>query len=194
MTPRSIEPRRSTPDNPFLVSPYFRAQRDLGQEALLLGVRTAGSSNVRGSGLSQLRPSSYHADRAVCATLAADSPFWHGLVAFAGIAASPIWIFRLLRLPNQSSLRLPGEHARIQRAEYALSLKGADILAGLSKHHRERIKKARKRSLVLRKEDRRASARCAHRASRTLNGSPHCHEANKCCRSTRARHPAAVLS
>jgi hypothetical protein len=149
------------PDNPFLVAPYFRAQLDLGQEGLLLGVEDG--EKLQSAALGFLRAGRLRTTLTMpsAPSLAADSPFWGGLYAFCrnrGVTDLDISTFAS---PESVIPAIPGEIARIKRMEFTLSLKGADILAGLSKHHRERIKKARKRSLVVRK-DRSTQALDAH--------------------------------
>lgn len=151
----------SDPDNPFLVAPYLRAQIALGQSGWLLGVEEGGE--VQAAALCFVRSGRIRRSLIIpsAPSLAADSPFWNGLDAFCrkhGITDLDISTFAS---PESVIPPMPGETARIQRAEYALSLKGQDILAGLSRHHRERIKKARKNSLVMRR-DRSAQALDAH--------------------------------
>ena len=140
------------PDNPFLVASYLRAQREVGQDGWLLGVEDG--VNVQSAALCFLRSGRLRRTLTMpsAPSLAADSPFWSGLETFCrqhGITDLDISTFAS---PESIIPPMPGESARIQRAEYVLSLQGTDILAGLSKHHRERIKKARKRSLVVRRD------------------------------------------
>lgn len=140
------------PENPFLVSPYLRAQRALGQDAWLLGMEDGGE--LQHAALGFVRHGRIRRSLTIPSAprLAADSPFWGGLDAFCrahGITDLDISTFAS---PESVIPAIAGERGRIQRAEYALSLKDADVLAGLSKHHRERIKKARKRSLVVRRD------------------------------------------
>jgi hypothetical protein len=142
----------SDPDNPFLVAPYLRAQLALGQSGWLLGVEEGGV--VQAAALCFLKSGRIRRSLTIpsAPTLAADSPFWKGLDAFCRQHSVTDLDISTFASPESVIPPMSGETARIHRAEYALSLKHRDILAGLSRHHRERIKKARKNSLVMRRD------------------------------------------
>lgn len=139
-------------DNPFLTSRYLRSQHSLGREAWLLSVEDSASPTAASLAFverGRLRrtltiPSS--------PAVALDSPFWPGLRAF--IAAQGITDLDLSTFATPES-RIPkwdDEVERIGRTEFALVLDGADLLAGTSKSHRERISKGRRKGLVVRRD------------------------------------------
>jgi hypothetical protein len=140
------------PDNPFLVAPYLRAQLALGQGGWLLGVEDSGV--VQAAALCFLRSGRIRRSLTVPSSppVAVDSPFWSGLDAFCrerGITDLEISTFAT---PESVIPPMRGEAERIQRTEYALRLVGADLWAGVSKSHRDRIKKGRKNGLTVRRE------------------------------------------
>lgn len=142
----------SDPDNPFLVVPYLRAQRALGQSGWLLGVEDGGE--VVGAALCFLKSGRIRRSLTVPSSppVAVDSPFWHGLDGFCrehGITDLEISTFAS---PESAIPPMRGEAERIRRTEYALSLAGVDLWAGVSKSHRDRIKKGRKNGLTVRRE------------------------------------------
>mgnify|MGYP001549937090 CR=1 FL=1 len=142
----------SDPDNPFLVAPYLRAQRELGQSGWLLGVEDGGV--VQGAGLCFLKSGRIRRLLTVPSSppVAADSPFWPGLDAFCrehGVTDLEISTFAT---PESVIPPMRGESERVQRTEFALSLAGVDLWAGVSKSHRDRIKTGRKNGLTLRRE------------------------------------------
>lgn len=142
----------SDPDNPFLVAPYLRAQRALGQEGWLLGVEDGGA--MQSAGLCFLKSGRIRRSLVIPSSpqVAADSPFWPGLDAFCrthGITDLEISTFAS---PESIIPPMRGETERMQRTEYALWLRGSDLWAGVSKSHRDRIKKGRKNGLTVRRE------------------------------------------
>ena len=149
----ALERASSTdPDNPFLTPSYLRAQRMLGREGWLLSLEDAGSMRAgalcfleRGRLLRTLTiPSS--------PPVALDSPFWPGVRGF--IAEHGITDLELSTFASPES-RIPrwrGELERIDRTEFAMLLKDVELLPRVSKSHRERISKGRRKGLIVRRD------------------------------------------
>lgn len=140
------------PDNPFLVAPYLRAQRALGLSGWLLGVEVGDA--VQGAALCFLRSGRIRRSLTMPSSppVAADSPFWTGLEAFCrehGVTDLEISTFAT---PESVIPPIRGETERVQRTEFALSLAGVDLWSGVSKSHRDRIRKGRKNCLTVRCE------------------------------------------
>jgi GNAT acetyltransferase-like protein len=139
-------------DNPFLTSRYLRSQQSLGREAWLLSVDDGGSPSS--AALAFVERGRLRCTLTIPSSppVAADSPFWPGLRAF--IAAQGITDLELSTFASPES-RIPAwdeEIERVERTEFALMLDGADLLAGTSKSHRERISKGRRKGLVVRRD------------------------------------------
>jgi hypothetical protein len=142
----------SDPDNPFLIPAYARAQRALGREGWLLGVEDGGV--IRNAALCFVERGRIRRLLTVPSSppVSADSTFWPGLDAFCrtqGITDLEISTFAT---PESTIPAIRGETDRVRRTEYALSLASTDLWAGVSKSHRDRIKKGRKNGLVVRRE------------------------------------------
>lgn len=142
----------SDPDNPFLVPAYARAQRTLGREGWLLGVEDGAA--LQNAALCFVERGRVRRSLVVPSSppVSASSPFWPGLDAFCrahGITDLEISTFAT---PESAIPPVRGETDRVRRTEYALSLASADLWAGVSKSHRDRIKKARKNGLTVRRD------------------------------------------
>ena len=89
-----------------------------------------------------------HRRRAV----ATDSPFWSGVRAF--IAEQRITDLELSTFasPESAIPHWPGELERIDRTEFAMPLKDVELLPRVSKSHRERISKGRRKGLIVRRD------------------------------------------
>jgi hypothetical protein len=149
----SLERASSTDlDNPFLTASYLESQRMLGREGWLLSLDDARA--MRAAALcfldrGRLRrtlmiPSSPPVD--------SDSPFWSGVRAFIAEHAITDLELSTFASPQSRIPRWPGELERIDRTEFAMPLKGFELLPRVSKRHRERISKGRRKGLVLRRD------------------------------------------
>lgn len=139
------------PDNPFLIGSYMRAQCALGFDAWLFGVEQL--STMQSASLGLIKSGRIRRSLTINSLpqLSGDSPFWTGIEAFCtdrGITDLELATFAS---PESVIPRLKGEIERIQRTEFILSLGGRDVVAELSKHHRERVKKGRKNGLTIRR-------------------------------------------
>jgi hypothetical protein len=142
----------SDPDNPFLIASYMRAQQALGCDGWLLGVEE--HRVVQGAALCFLKSGRLRRSLTIPASppVPVGSPFWPGLDSFCrdhGITDLEISTFAT---PESIIPPIRGETKRVQRTEFALPLAGRDLWAGVSKGHRERVKKGRKNGLTMRRE------------------------------------------
>jgi GNAT acetyltransferase-like protein len=139
-------------DNPFLTARYLHSQRMLGREGWLLSLEEAGA--MRAAALCFLDRE--HLRRILtipsAPSVAADSPLWSGMRTF--IAEHGITDLELSTFASPESRipHWPGELQRIDRTEFAMPLKDVELLPRVSKSHRERISKARRKGLVVRRE------------------------------------------
>jgi GNAT acetyltransferase-like protein len=139
------------PDNPFLSPSYVRAQQQLGLECWLLALEESGTE--RAVAVALIRSGRIRRSLTIpsCPDIPPESPFWKGVEAFCraqGITDLEISTFASAKT---SIPPIKGETGRIQRTEFELPLPGRDLYRELSHHHRERVKKARKRGVVLRR-------------------------------------------
>lgn len=139
-------------DNPFLTARYLQSQRLLRRESWLLALEGAGA--MRAAALcfverGRLRrtltiPSSPPVD--------ADSPFWAGVRELIASQAITDLELSTFASPESKIPQWPGELERIDRTEFAMPLKGVELLPRISKSHRERISKGRKKGLIVRRD------------------------------------------
>lgn len=138
------------PDNPFLTGAYTRAQRALGLDAWIVGIETLGTLSSAALGViksGRIRRSLFINS---VPSVPAHSDFWRGLEDFCG--AHGITDLELATRASPES-RIPpirGESERVGRAEFVLRLAGRDIHAGMSNHHRARVRKGAKQGLTIR--------------------------------------------
>ena len=139
-------------DNPFLTARYLRSQRMLGREGWLLSLDDAGA--MCAAALCFLERGRLRRTLTIpsCPAIAADSPFWSGVRAF--IADQRITDLELSTFasPESTIPHWPGELERIDRTEFAMLLKDVELLPRISKSHRERISKGRRKGLVVRRD------------------------------------------
>jgi hypothetical protein len=139
-------------DNPFLTARYLRSQRMLGREGWLLSLGDGAAT--RAAALCFLERGRLHRTLTIpsAPVIDADSPFWFGLRAF--IADQRITDLELSTFasPESTIPRWPGELERIDRTEFAMLLKDVELLPRVSKSHRERISKGRRKGLVVRRD------------------------------------------
>ena len=143
---------RTDPDNPFLTARYLESQRMLGREGWLLSLEDAGG--MRAAALSFLERGRLRRTLTIPSSppVAVESPFWSGVRAFIsehGITDLEVSTFAS---PESRIPHWPDELERIDRTEFAMPLKDVELLPRVSKSHRERISKGRRKGLVVRRE------------------------------------------
>jgi Acetyltransferase (GNAT) domain len=140
------------PDNPFLTAHYLASQRMLGREAWLLSLENAGA--MRAAALCFMDRGRLRRTFAIPSSppVADDSPFWPGVRAFIADEGVTDLEVSTFASPESRIPRWPGELERIDRTEFAMPLAGLELLPRVSKSHRERISKARRKGLVVRRE------------------------------------------
>jgi GNAT acetyltransferase-like protein len=139
-------------DNPFLTSRYLRAQRMLGREGWLLSLDDAGT--LRAAALCFLERGRLRRTLAIpsCPPVATDSPFWSGVRGFIAEHGVTDLELSTFASPESRIPHWPGELERIDRTEFAMPLKDFELLPRVSKSHRERISKGRRKGLIVRRE------------------------------------------
>jgi hypothetical protein len=151
---RSLLERASLadPDNPFLTARYLDAQRTLGRDGWLLSVENA--DVISAAALCFLERGRLRSTLTVPSSpeVAGDSPFWPGLRAFIAEQRITDLEMSTFASPGSRIPRWPGELERIDRTEFAMPLKDVELLPRVSRSHRERIAKGRKKGLVVRRE------------------------------------------
>jgi hypothetical protein len=140
------------PDNPFLTARYLQAQRTLGREGWLLSLEEENA--VRAAALCFVERGRIRRTLTIPSSppIAVDSAFWAGartFIADQGITDLEISTFAS---PESRIPHWPGELERIDRTEFAMQLKDVELLPRVSKSHRERISKGRKKGLVVRRD------------------------------------------
>jgi hypothetical protein len=143
---------RTDPDNPFLTARYLRSQEMLGHEGWLFSLEEAGAMHA--AALCFLERGRLRRTLTIPSSppVAADSPFWQGVRAF--VSEHGITDLELSTFASPES-RIPhwlGELERIDRTEFAMPLKNVELLPRVSKSHRERISKGRRKGLVVRRD------------------------------------------
>lgn len=138
-------------DNPFLTAAYMRSQRALGLDAWLLGVR--GGDALQSAALCLMKKGRLRGSLTIPASppVSADSPFWTGLNAFCSEHGVTDLELSTYATPGSHIPTLHGETERIERSEFALTLSGVELWTGLSKSHRDRVKKGRKNGLIVKR-------------------------------------------
>jgi hypothetical protein len=147
----SARAARLAPSNPFQTIAYLRAEDLLGAESWVFTVAPAAEPErmcfgyIKAGWLNRILriPS--------VPVLAADSPFWAGLDAFC--QSHYVTQLDVATMGREGAAIPPwhGETERIARTEFVFDLRPDDLLAGMSKGHRERIKKGRKHGLTIRR-------------------------------------------
>lgn len=142
---------RTDPDNPFLTAPYLQSQRVLGREAWLLSLERAG--DMCAAALCFLERGRLNHTLTIPSSppVETESSFWPGLREF--IADQGITDLELSTFASPAS-RIPAwpeELERIDRTEFAMPLKDLELLPRISKSHRERISKGRRKGLIVRR-------------------------------------------
>jgi hypothetical protein len=149
---QAVERASSTdPDNPFLTARYLQSQQSLEREAWLLSVEDSGA--VSAGALCFVERGRLRCALSIPSSppVAANSPFWPGLRAY--IEDQGITDLELSTFASPES-RIPpwdGEYERVDRTEFAMLLKDVELLPRVSKSHRERVSKGRKKGLIVRR-------------------------------------------
>ena len=140
------------PDNPFLTARYLQSQRSLGREGWLLAVEDAGV--LEAAALCFLDRGRIRCTLTIPSSppVAPDSPFWDGVRAYIAELGVTDLEISTFGSPESRIPPWPGETERIERTEFAMELRGVDLLARLSKSHRERVSKGRRKGLIVRRD------------------------------------------
>ena len=144
---------RTNADNPFLTAPYLQSQRSLGREGWLLSVESGGTMDAAALCFLERGRIRRTLTMPSAPPVAEDSPFWSGVRAY--VAEHGVTDLELSTFASPASRipAWPGETERIDRTEFAMELRDADLLARVSKSHRERVSKGRRKGLVVRREN-----------------------------------------
>jgi hypothetical protein len=140
------------PDNPFLTARYLESQRALGREGWLLSVEGAGA--VRAAALCFVERGRLRRTLTIPSSppVAADSPFWSGVRAYIADQGITDLELSTFASPESQIPRWNGEFERIDRTEFAMMLKDVELWPRVSKSHRERVSKGRKKGLIVRRD------------------------------------------
>lgn len=140
-------------DNPFLTVQYLRSQRSLGRDGWLLAVESADA--MEAAALCFLERGRLRRTLTIPSVppVAPDSPFWSGVRAFVAEHRVTDLELSTFASPESRIPEWPGETERIDRTEFAMILRDVDLLARVSKSHRERVSKGRRKGLVVRREN-----------------------------------------
>jgi hypothetical protein len=146
-----LDASRIDSHNPFLDPAYLRAQLALGIECRLFVVESGG--RIQAAALGLIRRGRIRTSLDVPSTPGVDveSVFWGGLDAFCRDERVTDLEISTFASPGVSIPVLRGEEARALRTEYRLALKGRNVFAELSAHHRSRVRRARTRGVTLRR-------------------------------------------
>ena len=138
-------------DNPFLTTRYLRSQLALFRDAWLLSLDEGDA--MRAAALGFLESGRVRRTLVIPSSppVSLDSPFWAGVQSFIRERGVTDLELATFATPASKIPPMPGETERIDRTEFAMSLDGADILSRVSKSHRERISKGRRKGLVVRR-------------------------------------------
>jgi hypothetical protein len=129
---------------------YARAQRALGLSCWLLGVSDSGTLNAAALGVVKSGRIRRTLDLPSSPVVAKESPFWSGLERLCrDLHVTDLEVSTFATCAADIPT-LRGEIRRVRRTEFELSLANGDLIAGLSQHHRVRVKKARKNGTTMR--------------------------------------------
>ena len=140
-------------DNPFLTARYLQSQRSLGREGWLFSVESA--DTMEAAALCFLERGRIRCTLTIPSAppVADDSPFWSGVRAYVAEHGVTDIELSTFASPESRIPPWPGETERIDRTEFAMELRDVDLLARVSKSHRERVSKGRRKGLVVRREN-----------------------------------------
>jgi len=140
-------------DNPFLTVRYLQSQRSLGREGWLFSVESADVMDA--AALCFLERGRIRRTLTIPSAppVPADSPFWTGVRAYVAEHGVTDLELSTFASPESRLPEWPGETERIDRTEFAMVLRDVDLLARVSKSHRERVSKGRRKGLVVRREN-----------------------------------------
>ncbi len=139
-------------DNPFLTSRYLASQRTLGRDPWLLSLEDAGAMHA--AALCFLERGRIRTTLIIPSSppVPLDSPFWAGVASFVADRGVTDLELSTFATPESRIPPMRGEVERIERTEFAMPLPDAEILSRVSKSHRERISKGRRKGLLVRRE------------------------------------------
>ncbi|HEV7702889.1 MAG TPA: GNAT family N-acetyltransferase [Gemmatimonadaceae bacterium] len=140
-------------DNPFLTARYLQSQRSLGREGWLFSVEDA--ETMQSAALCFLERGRIRRTLTIPSAppVSEDSPFWSGVRAFIAEHGVTDLELSTFASPESRIPTFPGETERIDRTEFAMEMRDVDLLARVSKSHRERVSKGRRKGLVVRREN-----------------------------------------
>ena len=140
-------------DNPFLTVQYLQSQRALGRDGWLFSVESTDA--MEAAALCFLERGRIRRTLTIPSVpaVAGDSPFWSGVRAYVAEHRVTDLELSTFASPESRIPEWPGETERIDRTEFAMVLRDVDLLARVSKSHRERVSKGRRKGLVVRREN-----------------------------------------
>jgi hypothetical protein len=143
---------RADRDNPFLTVRYSQAQQHLGHEVWLLLLENTDA--VRAAALCSLERGRLRRTLTIpsAPAVGTESPFWSGVRSFIAEQGVTDLEIATFASPESRIPPWPGELERVDRTEFALFLKDVELLPRVSKSHRERIAKGRKKGLIVRRD------------------------------------------
>jgi GNAT acetyltransferase-like protein len=139
-------------DNPFLTSRYLISQRSLGREGWLLALED--ENIMHAAALCFLERGRIRSTLIIPSSppVPLESPFWDGVNSFVADQGVTDLELSTFATPSSRIPELPGEKERVERTEFTMPLPDAELLSRVSKSHRERISKARRKGLIVRRE------------------------------------------
>jgi hypothetical protein len=140
-------------DNPFLTARYLQSQRSLGREGWLFSVESGGAMDAAALCFLERGRIRRTLTMPSAPPVGDDSPFWSGVRAFVAEHGVTDLELSTFASPESRIPAWPGETERIDRTEFAMELRDVDLLARVSKSHRERVSKGRRKGLVVRREN-----------------------------------------
>lgn len=139
------------PANPFVTAGYLAAQAALGFTCWGMGIEEKDGPTTITFGF--LKRGRLNASLEITSMPPVDtgSPFWRGLHEFCRIHRVTRLTVNSFASPCADIPPLGRETDRYSRTEFVIDLMTPDLLANVSRSHRERIKKARKLGIELRR-------------------------------------------
>ena len=139
------------PTNPFVTSRYLDAQRALGFTPWMLGLERDGAPSCLTAGFQRQGRLSSSFELTSTPPCPADSAFWPALLDFARDQGIGDLYLNSFASPATHIPATPQERSRYERIEYVIDLGVEDLMAACSKSHRERIRKAARQGVELRR-------------------------------------------
>lgn len=140
----------ANPTNPFFTKAYIQSTAAAGNEVIVLGCGDGADRDAACVGyVRRGRLRTWMTIPSVPRN--APASFWDGLLEFTRAQRITDIDIATFASPGAVIPRLPGEVARIDRIEFAWRLPDKDLFASLGKSHRERVKKAGKAGMTVRR-------------------------------------------